>query len=68
LSRNGQITAEASDLLTQATERLSVSARAYHRLLRVSRTIADLDDSATVESRHIAEAIRYRRNEAAELT
>jgi len=63
LARHGQIGTEARDLLTQATERMAVSARAYHRLLRVSRTIADLDDSAVVDPRHVAEALRYRRIE-----
>ena len=43
--------------------RLSLSARAYHRVLKVARTIADLAGDATVRSAHVAEAIGYRRFE-----
>jgi magnesium chelatase family protein len=49
-------------LLREASAKLSLSARAQHRVLRVARTIADLDHSAHVTSDHMAEAIRYRGN------
>ena len=47
-------------LLRTAMERLSLSARAYNRILKVARTIADLDGSERVEVQHISEAIGYR--------
>lgn len=48
------------DMLRTAMERLSLSARAYNRILKVARTIADLDGSDNVLSHHLAEAIGYR--------
>ena len=53
--------AEGRRLLAEATERLRLSARGYHRVLRVARTLADLDASAAVRRIHIAEALSYRR-------
>ena len=50
-----------NELLHQAIEKLGLSMRAYHRILKVARTIADLEASPKVETAHISEAIGYRR-------
>ncbi len=52
--------AEGRALLTRVAERFGLSARGYHRVLRVARTIADLDASDAVRHPHVAEAISYR--------
>jgi magnesium chelatase family protein len=53
--------AEGRKLLNDAAERLHLSARGYHRVLRVARTLADLDSSANLRRTHLAEALSYRR-------
>ena len=64
LDRHGGLSALAKTLLVTASERMGLSARSYHRALRVARTIADLDGVTTVEAAHVAEALRYRPGDA----
>jgi len=55
---------DGDQLLRHALARLLLSARAYHRVLRLARTIADLAGAATIGAEHVAEAIQYRRLDA----
>jgi magnesium chelatase family protein len=55
-----QLDESATEILRIAVERLNLSARSFHRVLKVARTIADLDNAAGVESTHLAESIQYR--------
>jgi magnesium chelatase family protein len=64
LDRQGGLEAPARQLLATAAERLAISARGYHRILRVARTIADLDGVPVIETSHIAEALQYRPGDA----
>ncbi len=57
-----------NQLLEQAVNRLGLSARAYHRILKVARTIADLSGSDAIETPHLSEAISYRRLDRAVTT
>ena len=54
------MTPEATHLLHMAVERMGMSMRAYGRVMKVARTIADLADADTIDSVHVAEAIQYR--------
>jgi magnesium chelatase family protein len=60
LDINTPVHTEARMMLQCAAERLGLSARGYHRVLKVARTIADLDDAKEIASPHVAEALRYR--------
>jgi magnesium chelatase family protein len=56
-----QLDSESNTLLNNAIDRLGLSARAYHRILKIARTIADLAGAERITSSHVAEAIQYRR-------
>lgn len=51
---------EIKDLMKKASDKLSLSARSFHKVLKVSRTIADLDNSKEIKREHILEALQYR--------
>lgn len=64
IAEKTRLTQEAKDLLTAAAERLQLSARSYFKLIKVARTIADLDESEDITAPHLAEALQYRFNPA----
>ena len=51
---------KVTELLNVSAERLKISPRAYHRIIKVSRTIADLDNSENIQEKHLLEALQYR--------
>ena len=61
LERHCRLACDGHKLLVNAIERLGLSARAYHRILRVARSIADLEGSDAIGQSHLSEAIGYRR-------
>jgi magnesium chelatase family protein len=60
LRRHCRLSGAVETLLRDAVNRLGLSARAYHRVLKIARTIADLDASAELTTAHVSEAIQYR--------
>jgi magnesium chelatase family protein len=54
------LTPEVKQLLNNSAERLALSARAYHRVIKIARTISDLENSPDIKSNHILEALQYR--------
>ncbi len=56
-----QLETSSVAILEKSVEKLGLSARGYHRILKISRTIADMDNSLNIKTKHIAEAIQYRR-------
>lgn len=61
VQRDCALSARDRGLLERALDKLGLSARAYHRILRVARTIADLAGATQIETEHLSEAIQYRR-------
>ncbi len=62
IERFCKLDAGGSRLLQRGMEKLGLSARGYHRILKIARTIADMAGSDHIASAHIAEAIQFRRN------
>jgi magnesium chelatase family protein len=60
LEQAAPLCAESRSILTRAAERFGLTARGYHRVLRVARTIADLDGAAAIRPPHLAEALSFR--------
>ncbi len=60
LSDTVKLKEEVRNLLDESAEKLALSARAYHRVIKIARTIADMDNSEEVDSKHILEALQYR--------
>ena len=60
IRKYAKLNEDCNNLIQNAMKRLNLSARAYDKILKLSRTIADLDKSKNIEIQHISEAIAYR--------
>ncbi|MBQ9921818.1 MAG: hypothetical protein IJO52_06505, partial [Clostridia bacterium] len=60
IRERGNLTPEAAKVIEDSFKKMNMSARAYDRILRVARTIADLDGSETIRDYHVHEALQYR--------
>jgi magnesium chelatase family protein len=60
LKQHCKLSADSNELIRVAMSELNLSARAYDRILKVSRTIADLDSAEDITAEHVSEAIQYR--------
>ncbi|MDE6367545.1 MAG: hypothetical protein K2L33_08185, partial [Muribaculaceae bacterium] len=60
MTRYARLSPECTGILRDAMNKLDLSARAYDRIIRVARTIADLDSAADIAPQHLREAISYR--------
>ena len=60
LKKFAVLSEKVKDILNSAAGKLDLSARAYHRVIKLSRTIADLDGAENIEENHILEALQYR--------
>ena len=63
IAERTKLSLEATELLNQATDRLKLSARSYFKLIKVARTIADLESSEAILAPHMAEALQYRKRD-----
>jgi len=60
LIKYAELRAEAREILIVSAEKLNISARTFHKIIKIARTIADMDESLTIEKKHILEAMQYR--------
>ncbi len=61
INSKSNLHADARDILNTAAKNMGISARSYMRIIKVARTIADLDESEAIKAIHVAEALQYRR-------
>jgi len=60
IKRHAPLADETTELLNASAKRLNLSARAYHRIIKLSRTIADLEGAPQIKDEHLLEALQYR--------